>query len=1115
MALDLGSLRMARLSRLAHVRLALAPALVALGAVGVLPDAQARQGSSTRPNFVVVLVDDAGYADFGFQGGGIAGDFADLTPRIDALVGGGVRFSNGYASSAVCGPSRAGLLTGRYQGRYGFETNIQTPSDCPGLSTSESTVADLLRADGYRTYMLGKWHLGVDPEFHPNVRGFDEFFGFLSGGRTYFQLVGGGPNSRLQRNGTPVVETPDQYVTDLLGAEAEAYVDGHVASFPGQPFFVYLSFNAVHTPLEADDPRLADPRISGIVDANRRTLGAMTIALDDAVGGVLDALDRNGVASDTIVAFVNDNGGPEDDLGLLAPNWSDNGPLRGNKSRLYEGGIRIPFAIRWPAGVAPALVGTTLDDVVSTLDLLPTFAAAAGIDATGGAELDGVDLTPRLTGASATPLARRLVWRTAGAETGTSAIRLGDWKMVRDNVSGTVELFDLAADLSEANDLAQSRPARVALLEHALADAEDDLIEPLWAGAALTKSVLELEVCHAPIEVELRMPVPGFARAYDDVRVPIGNDRDWVLECTLERFGGAGGATANAFVTIGGDASPAGTIGLGAFFDQSRLEVRELGTGAVSQTAGVAFPATGEVPIRIRYDAAESTLTLRWGTESVVHVLSPTWTAAYPSVTHLGHAVVATDARFSPIRRIEDRSAPLDERSWSTSRMARDYAPGDFDVNGRFLGGTEAISFVVHQGAIYAGVGYWNDVFFGAGSPDPHPGAQILVKASADAPWREEVSFGADHLRIEAMRSVVLTTDRFGSALDPPVELLLAGSGELPTVGPLRRPVVWMRAGGAGPWTATYPAAPAPGSRTTRSLADHVDRITGVHSVFVGFGSASSELVRGGYDAGTGLIVWEPTPELVGTERILSAGALNGALYACVGSNGIDGDDVGGIFWREDGPSPTWHFVHEFPVGPANHDIRGFTAVPHPSGFDHDVALVTVESERRIFTIDPIGGSPRNGHRVTVELDLPQFLGDVWAGGAPLEGPALSAYNDMPRLVDEQKRRVVHLIGLGVRHPAGPGTVEGEAAHLLVRHLDGRYEVGSVIDPSEPFPNPGADGLRATRALVLSPFPEEEGRVLYLGGFDAFSQTGPVYHDTAWIYRAGIPLADRDAPAAR
>ena len=404
---------------------------VALALVFCMRFGVSAQAAPSAPNILVILADDAGYADFGCQGGGIHGDFATLTPNIDSIATGGVRFTNGYVCGPVCCPSRASLLSGRYQQRFGMEQNIQSERNA-GLPTTQKTIADTLRAAGYRTYALGKWHLGQDlPEHHPNQRGFDEFYGFLAGARTYFQFTGVGSASKLQRNGIFVAETAGQYVTDMLGAEAAAYIDDHVTHHAGTPFFMYLAFNAVHTPMEASDLRLNDPRIQSLSPEERKINAAKTIALDDAVGVTLAKLDQHGLTTDTLVVFLNDNGGPEDHLELEAPNWSDNGSLRGHKTLLYEGGIRVPFMVKWPDRIGSHPGGRTLDDPVMAFDLLPTFVAAANASLLPGQETDGVNLLPRLTGYSPTPIQRCLFWRTGGSTAGQSAVRKGDWKLFR------------------------------------------------------------------------------------------------------------------------------------------------------------------------------------------------------------------------------------------------------------------------------------------------------------------------------------------------------------------------------------------------------------------------------------------------------------------------------------------------------------------------------------------------------------------------------------------------------------------------------------------------------------------------------------------------------------
>ena len=405
------------------------------------------------PNVVVIVSDDAGYADFSFQGSSQV-----PTPHLDALAARGVRLTSGYVTAAVCSPSRAGLLTGRYQQRFGHETNIPPRySETNGLPVEEVLLSDLLGEEGYRTIALGKWHLGYAPQFHPLSRGFDDYWGFLQGARSY-RPIGGTRLNRLLRDHEPVPET-FEYMTDALADEAAAYIEAHRE----RPFFLYLAFNAVHTPMHADPAVLEE--VADIQPPRRQKLVAMTISLDRAVGRVLDTLREQDLERDTLVVFVNDNGGATN-------NASVNTPLRGTKGTPFEGGLRVPFLMSWP-GRLPE--GVDYDLPVSTLDVLPTALSAAGRAAPAPRPLDGVDLLPFLTGAAEGRPHERLLWRLKGDR----AIRDGDWKLVLRG-DGEPMLFDLASDLSETRDLAGEQPERVAALLAELASWEAELAEPRW-----------------------------------------------------------------------------------------------------------------------------------------------------------------------------------------------------------------------------------------------------------------------------------------------------------------------------------------------------------------------------------------------------------------------------------------------------------------------------------------------------------------------------------------------------------------------------------------------------------------------------------------------------------
>lgn len=386
-----------------------------------------------QPNVVVIVGDDMGYADLGVQG------CEDIpTPHLDALAAAGVRCTNGYVTGPYCSPTRAGLLTGRYQTRFGHEFN-PGGGNGEGLPLSETLLPQRMKAAGYATGMVGKWHLGSGDGYRPPQRGFDEFFGFLPGAHTYFA---GGRKSIL-RGDEPVDE--QAYLTDAFGREAVAFIDRH----QDEPFFLYLAFNAVHTPMEADDARLK--KFAGIEDEQRRTYAGMMSAMDDAVGAVTDKLRDAGLEDDTLVFFISDNGGPT--MRGVTVNGSNNAPLRGSKRTTLEGGVRVPFFAKWPAKL-PA--GKVYDQPVIQLDFLPTVLAAAGAEIP--AEAEGVDLLPYFTGKNAAAPHDALCWRFGNQ----MAIRQGDWKLVSYDATADgapqpdatpLKLYNLADDVGEANDL--------------------------------------------------------------------------------------------------------------------------------------------------------------------------------------------------------------------------------------------------------------------------------------------------------------------------------------------------------------------------------------------------------------------------------------------------------------------------------------------------------------------------------------------------------------------------------------------------------------------------------------------------------------------------------------
>ncbi|MBI5799408.1 MAG: sulfatase-like hydrolase/transferase [Verrucomicrobia bacterium] len=455
------------------------------------------------PNILLILADDLGYAELGCQG---AKDIP--TPHIDSLARNGVRCTAGYVTASFCTPSRAGLLTGRNQTRFGHEQNVvgkQNLDPAIGLPLGEKTLADHLKARGYATGCIGKWHLGATEAFHPQRRGFDEFFGFLHEGhyfvpgppwtgattwlRTNALPPGSGPrltqgdvifSTHLKNNepryddknpillgAQPVTERG--YLTDALARESVAFIGRHRA----EPFFLYLSFNAPHSPMQATPKYLA--RFAHIPDIHRRLFAAMVSAMDDAVGAVLQKLREERLEDQTLIVFLSDNGGPTAEL------TSSNVPFSGGKGSFLEGGLRVPFLVQW-RGQLPA--GKTFSHPVSALDLAPTFLAASlGVPPLGGPgpakagtpNLEGLNLLPLLRAESPSPPARPLFWRMGRQ----AAARDGDWKLLRTG-DQPWQLFNLATDPAEQTNLAAEKSVVVEQIAAAWTKWNRQNVPPLW-----------------------------------------------------------------------------------------------------------------------------------------------------------------------------------------------------------------------------------------------------------------------------------------------------------------------------------------------------------------------------------------------------------------------------------------------------------------------------------------------------------------------------------------------------------------------------------------------------------------------------------------------------------
>ena len=393
-----------------YITTTLAVLLVCVSAASGQEPASGLNAEDARPNIVIILADDAGYADFGFTGGTLV-----PTPNIDAFVFNVSSLTQFYTTASVCSPSRAGFLTGRYQQRFGHHSNLTAQASRAGLGlpTSEHTIADHLKARGYLTGLIGKWHLGRTEELLPTSRGFDHFEGLPGGSRTYVPIVpedGGIDEVRTMRReqrdeqGRVTSTILDEqaldteslagtgegfYVTDWIGDRAADFIESY--AMDEDPFFLFVSFTAPHTPMEATPGDIEASK--GIEPERRRVYAAMMRSLDRAVAEITTALDHAGCADDTLVMFFNDNGGATN-------NGSDNGRFRGMKGSKWEGGVRVPAAIRWPAHIAP---GTRFTPIVSSMDLTATAVALAGGAIENAAPLDGRSMLPAQTNTNPKP----------------------------------------------------------------------------------------------------------------------------------------------------------------------------------------------------------------------------------------------------------------------------------------------------------------------------------------------------------------------------------------------------------------------------------------------------------------------------------------------------------------------------------------------------------------------------------------------------------------------------------------------------------------------------------------------------------------------------------------
>jgi arylsulfatase A-like enzyme len=412
--------------------------LLLCAVLGLLPvPSLAAPQTPARPNVVVFLADDLGYNDCGMQG------CKDIpTPHIDALAKSGVRFTSGYTSGCVCSPTRAGLISGRYQQRFGFDANAEgkaqpTDKGPRALDIKQTTFAQRMKALGYTTGIIGKWHIGEGEGYRPTDRGFDEFYGFFPYG-----LAAQGGNVPIYR-GTNVVETPKNHMEQFC-AEALGFIDRRQK----EPFLLYLPFPAVHGPMVGPEPWLG--KFDTLVPVNRRKYAADLAQMDDIIGRVMARLRERGLEENTLVFFLGDNGGPG--------GAADNGALRGTKWTLWEGGIRVPFVASWKGHIPP---GRMLPQPVIQLDIQATAVCAGGGTLPTDGTLDGANLLPLLEGKTEAAPHDALYWRF-GVQ---YAVRQGDWKLSRTHIDEAPKLFNLASDVGEKNDLVAQEPERAKKLQ--------------------------------------------------------------------------------------------------------------------------------------------------------------------------------------------------------------------------------------------------------------------------------------------------------------------------------------------------------------------------------------------------------------------------------------------------------------------------------------------------------------------------------------------------------------------------------------------------------------------------------------------------------------------------
>ncbi|WP_111708493.1 sulfatase family protein [Lutibacter citreus] len=417
-----------------------------------------------KPNVLIILADDLGWGDVGFNG------CTDIpTPTLDDLANQGVVFSAGYSSHPYCGPSRSGLMAGRYQQRFGCENNIGKDFDgpVPGVPLGEKMISEVLKDNGYQTCAIGKWHLGNVAEYWPNNRGFDDWFGFSGGSRNYWGKSWEENFSnwhRIMRDGKPEPRENLSYLTDDFTDAAVEYINEY--SKNDKPFFMYLAYNAPHAPIQATSEYLK--LTDHIEDGKRAAYGAMVAGMDVGIGKVIEKLKQSGEYENTLIFFYSDNGGHG--------NGTSQEPYRGQKGMLFEGGIRVPFLMSWPNKLKN---GVQYDEPVIAYDIFTTILKAADVSCEKENLLDGVNLLPFVKEEKSNKVPHeKLFWRYSDGE--GYAVRKGDYKLIKEVVRDDLFLFNIKNDSLEHHNLVEAMPVKVKELQAEYDKWNKDNVENHW-----------------------------------------------------------------------------------------------------------------------------------------------------------------------------------------------------------------------------------------------------------------------------------------------------------------------------------------------------------------------------------------------------------------------------------------------------------------------------------------------------------------------------------------------------------------------------------------------------------------------------------------------------------